>query len=104
MAAPDVLEALLCAVDDVNEQLPPQRRLARSGQVAIAGDGAELDSMGLVSLLIAADDRLCQILDEPISLVETLLGGETGSVPETLAELAARVASQHGEGLGSADL
>jgi hypothetical protein len=101
MAESPVLLALYAAVDAVNEQLPAGDRLARTGAAKISGDDAQLDSMGLVSFLLAAEQQLQGVLGGPVRLVEALVGDESGAIPETLLELAEVVSRRHGGSDGS---
>lgn len=53
-----VLDALLAAIADVNEQLPKERRLATAPNVVLCGEGGALDSLGLLNFMLAAERRL----------------------------------------------
>lgn len=53
-----VRDALFSAVDDVNELLPKDARLARSDATPLAGPDAQLDSIGLVNFIAAAEQQI----------------------------------------------
>ena len=44
------------AIDLVNQDLPPEIRVAQSRETVIAGSARELDSLGIVVLLRAVED------------------------------------------------
>ena len=44
-----VIQAVMDAIDELNEQLPKEERLEKSVDTALFGDGGSLDSLGLVS-------------------------------------------------------
>ena len=65
-----VIQALLRAVDEVNPQLPRGRKLARSLDAVLVGDASPLDSLGLVNLVVAAEEKVEQAFGVTVSLVD----------------------------------
>jgi len=57
------------AIDDVNQLLPVEHKLAKSTDESILGNTAVLDSMGLVNLIAAIEDRIAAELGVTLSLV-----------------------------------
>ncbi len=98
MSNQKILEALFVAVDVVNEQLPPQEQLDKTAATRISGEGASFDSMGLVSFILAVESQTAALFSQPLNLAENLLASETGSLPETLDELANFIADLGGSG------
>lgn len=88
----DILDAIYSAVDEVNLLLPPDKQLAKSAGTEIMGDGASLDSLGFLNLMMLAEGRLNEGPGEPVNLSERLLDGST-EPPRTLGDLAALVAT-----------
>ena len=83
-----VLAALYAAVDDVNLQLPPASRLAKSEGTALLGDAADLDSLGFLNLVLAAETQVNARCAPPVNLAERLLELDESSLPATLGALA----------------
>ena len=53
-----ILEVLFAAVDQLNQELPPERRLTKTRETVVFGPGGQLDSLGLVSFLVLAEQQL----------------------------------------------
>ena len=53
-----VLQALFCAIDDVNEMADPEQALEKSPKTMILGPMAVLDSMGYINLIAAVEERI----------------------------------------------
>lgn len=51
---------IFAAVDEVNTLLPRANRLEKSLGTVISGDGSRLDSLGLVNLIFAVEQKLEQ--------------------------------------------
>ena len=63
-----LLKAIYAAVDELNEQLEPERRLAKTEETLLFGDGAALDSLNLVNLVMAAEQQILEQLDLEVVL------------------------------------
>jgi hypothetical protein len=55
---PHVLEALLEAIDEVNAILPDSEKLERRATLALHGSDSRIESITLINLLVAAEERL----------------------------------------------
>lgn len=53
-----IQRAILSAIEEVNEILPPEMRLSSDPEAVIFGKGGKLDSLGLVNLVLAVEERL----------------------------------------------
>lgn len=87
-----ILAALYRAVDELNLQLPAERRLQKSAATAIVGDAAALDSLGFLNLVLLAEAKINESCTPSVSLAEHLLEDPEGDPPATLGALAALVA------------
>jgi hypothetical protein len=77
----DITAAVYDAVDEVNEQLPRQQRLAKDPSTPLHGPAATLDSLGLVNLIAATQTKIETALGVRISLVDgDLLAGGSGAL------------------------
>jgi acyl carrier protein len=68
----DILEAVLAAVRDTNVVLPPDRSLEASEQAGLLEPAGRLDSLGLVNLIVAVENRCQSALGTTISLVDAV--------------------------------
>ncbi len=68
----DTIQAILDdAVSELNRQLPPESRLdAGDADAVLLGEGGTLDSLSLITLFVAVEERLEQRLGGSLSLVE----------------------------------
>jgi len=53
-----VREAAFRAIDEVNLQLPKEQQIERSLDTVLFGESGNLDSMGLISLLVAVEEEI----------------------------------------------
>jgi acyl carrier protein len=53
-----ITEALYGAIDDVNRERPSDKQLAKSPETALYGSSSDLDSLGLVNFVVAAEQRI----------------------------------------------
>ena len=86
-----VAEVIFRAVDDVNEQLSKKQRLERSlGQVLYdASDGSQsLDSLGLVNLIVATEQRIEEEFGRTISFPEEWWAEGTAAPFKSIGTLA----------------
>lgn len=65
-----VTELVFAAVDEVNAQLPRAKRLDKSPDTVLTGEGARLDSLGLVNLLFNTEQQLEVALGVSVTLAE----------------------------------
>lgn len=74
MSVPErVRQAVEAAIDDVNLTLPEDRRLERSPEVVLVGEGGRLDSLGLVNFAVALEQRLKAEFQKTVSLTELVM-------------------------------
>lgn len=82
-----VLLLIFSAIDEVNQQLPPEKRLAKSETSLIAGSDGKLESLTILSLIISAEGLVDSALNTSVGLASALLESE-GTLPRTVGELA----------------
>jgi len=89
-----VVAAINSAIDDLNEVLEPDERLAKSAQVALIGQDARLDSLGLVNLIVLVEEKIQQQFGVGITLVDERAMSQSKSPFRTLGTLAEFVQEQ----------
>ncbi len=84
---PRTVRAIFAAIEEVNLQLPPEKRLPRSLDTPLYGNGGGLDSLILVNLLVASEDRLAEEFGSPISLTDRDLASRSDNPLATVGSL-----------------
>lgn len=93
----EILRAVYCAIDEVNLQLPENRRLRKSRATCIAGGSGSLDSLQLISLIVSIEEHLERICHVTVNLSdqEDIFSEENGAL-ETVAALTHYISSSCG--------
>jgi hypothetical protein len=86
-----VMRAVMEAVDDVNPGLPSHMRLEKSPETLLMGPGRTIDSLGVVTLLAAVEERLKEHCGLRLALDDTALFDAGADPLRTLGTLTARL-------------
>lgn len=87
-----VLQSVYHAIDAANEQLPPQDAISKTPTALLYGGSGPLDSLGLVSLVFALENRIETDFGHTLSLMaeSTTAANASGNDPfrtvETLVD------------------
>lgn len=65
-----ILQAIYHAVDEVNEELPKGKTLAKSPEAVLFGQSGQLTSLGLVSLIVAVEQNIQDEFAATITLAD----------------------------------
>ncbi|SRR5258706_11092389 len=65
-----ILGVLYAAVDQLNQELPPEQRLTKTSETVVFGRTGKLDSLGLVTFLVLAEQQLYDKFGVPVSLAD----------------------------------
>jgi len=89
--------AFFAALDEVNRLLPAERKVGKSLDVALLGADSDLDSLGLVNLVVALEQKIDDAFGVSVALVspESMSRKESpfrngGALVEYAAELVER--------------
>ncbi len=63
-----VLEAIFAAIEELNPQLAPERRLAGSEDALVFGEGAPFDSLDLVNFVMIVEQNIADATGRDIVL------------------------------------
>jgi len=66
----NLVAAIYRAVDWINGELPPDRQLIKARETRLLGSQSVLDSMHLVSLIVAIEREVEDIFGVPLTLVD----------------------------------
>ena len=98
----EVLRIIYLAIDELNPQLPPERRLEKSPGTALFGSGGRLDSLGLVSLIVAIEQAVEDQLAVTVVLADEKAMSQRSSPFQTVGALAGYVRARVEERAGGA--
>lgn len=87
-----ILGAIYIALDSVNDQRDPANRLAHAPSTPLSGPGG-LDSIELVNLIVATEDRISATLGQGISLADAISSETDHGALQTVGSLAQHISS-----------
>ena len=64
-----VQKTIFAAIDDINIMLPQDRHIQKLPDTALAGEDGGLDSLGVVNLIVAIEQKIQEQFQRTISLV-----------------------------------
>lgn len=74
MADPSSIEQIVFeCITSLNKQLPPEGALACDREAALLADGGVLDSLGLITLMVALEEALLAQKGVAVPLLDTLM-------------------------------
>lgn len=88
-----VLQTVMGAIDELNEQLPKEERLEKSVDTPLFGGGGKLDSLGLVSLITTLEQKIEKNFGMTATLLEDIALLEDENPFENVKSLSDYVAS-----------
>jgi hypothetical protein len=91
MRRDQALQAVYDAIDVVNRQLPEARRLAKSPDTIIVGPSGSLDSLGIVNLVLAIEERASELLGRPVELLDDTAFVDANGPFRSVGSLAGRL-------------
>jgi acyl carrier protein len=66
----EIARSLFNVIDEFNRTLPPEKRLKKAADTTFFGENGTLDSVGLVNLIVATEQRIEEDFGIPISLAD----------------------------------
>jgi acyl carrier protein len=82
-----ILQAIYDAVDEINEQLPKGNSLAKSPETVLFGQSGQLDSLGLVSLIVAVEQNIQAEFGSDVTLADERALSQRNSPFRTITTL-----------------
>ena len=68
----DVIASLYAVIDVLNEQLPKDRKLEKSPELALVGPDSAIDSLMLINLVVETEGRIAEKFGCEVMLVDLL--------------------------------
>ena len=87
-----ILQSIYTVIDDKNEELPDDQRLEKSPETVLFGQGAKLDSLGLVNVVVATEQQIEGDFGTLISLTDERAMSQRNSPFRTVGTLVDYVA------------
>lgn len=95
MSDPEKIRALiLSALDEVNQQLPPASQFKPSADTVLFGLGGVLDSLGLVNLIVAVEQKIEEEFGLALTLADERAMAQRHSPFRTVATFVDYIAQQ----------
>ncbi len=70
MELQDVLNVVLAAIQDLNEQVEPEQQLEVAPETRLLGRSSKLDSLGLVNLIVLVEEKIGDSFGAAITLAD----------------------------------
>jgi acyl carrier protein len=93
MQEAEILQLIYEVIDELNEQLPAESRLAKAPQTVLFGAHGKLDSLGLVNLITLTEQKVEDTLGTTIVLADERALSQEDSPFQTVASLSAYICS-----------
>lgn len=93
----EVIRVIFRAVDELNREMPEERRLEKSADAALFGRQSVLDSLGLVSLIVAVEQKIEDEFGISITLADERALSRSESPFLTIGTLADYICELSGE-------
>ena len=84
-----IIRFIYDAIDEINSQRPKGEKLKKVQETSLFGDASGLDSLGLVNLIVAVEDRINEKFELNIVLADENAMAAEHSPFQTVATLAA---------------
>ncbi|MGH8068516.1 MAG: hypothetical protein ACRERE_25430 [Candidatus Entotheonellia bacterium] len=83
----DILDLVYRVIDTTNRHLPPGKAIVKSPDAILFGESGNLDSLGLVNLIVNLEDEVHTSLGVPILLADERAMSQKKSPFRTVASL-----------------
>jgi acyl carrier protein len=83
-----VIQAIFNAVDEFNQQSPKGERLEKSVETVLYGESGKLDSLGLVSLIIAVEEKIEEEFGAAVTIADERAMSQVNSPFKSIGTLA----------------
>jgi len=90
----EMIRLIFDAIEEMNEYLPDEEQLEMSSETVLFGEEARLDSIGLVDLIVAIEQRIDDALGVSVALADekaVSLDNSPYRTVKTLANYASKV-------------
>ena len=89
----EFLNLIYAVIDEHNATAPKERQVQKAGDTILFGDGAKLDSLGLVSVIISVEERLVDDFGASVTIADERALSQSESPFRTIRTLAEYIRS-----------
>lgn len=79
-----ITQLVFRAIDDINQSLPAEQKVTKSNETILFGKGSNLDSLGLVNLIVATEQIIEEEFGETIVLANEKAMSQSNSPFKTV--------------------
>ncbi len=90
-------DVVYAAIDSLNEQLPPGRKLEKTPATVLLGSGGTIDSVGFINLIVLLEEKCQDKIGVSISLTGEADATEENSPFRNIGTLAEHICQLVGE-------
>jgi len=83
-----IVDCIYRAIDEINDQLPDNRKIAKKPEAVLLGQNTTLDSLQLVTLIVEIEQKIEDELDTTITLADEKAMSQKHSPFRTISTLA----------------
>lgn len=87
------IQAVTEAIDELNDQLPKEEKIQKSSDTVLLGDGGNLDSLRLISLVTTVEQKIEEKFGLTVTLLDDIAALENDNPFRTVSSLADYVTS-----------
>ena len=84
---PQITGAIYAAIDEINLQLPGDKKLEKSPDTILQGRASELDSLGLVNLVLITEENIEDLLGVTVNIADQRAVSQKNNPYQTVASL-----------------
>jgi len=84
----EVVKAIFGAIDQLNQQLPEEQHLEPVEDAVLFGEGGKLDSLGLINLIVAVEEKIENDFRATVTLADDEAMAPENRTFETVGTLA----------------
>lgn len=88
-----IVEVVYEAIDDINQQLPREQRLEKTVSSPLYGRTGSLDSLGLITFIVAVEQKIDEKLGIAITLADERIMAREGNPFDTVGTLVDRIST-----------
>jgi len=82
-----IMAAIYSAVDEINQTLPPENHIPKSEDTVLMGPQSAIDSLGVVLLIVAIEQKVSRALGRTVVLTNNMLVSAEENPFKTLGAL-----------------
>ena len=88
-----IIQAIFRAVEEINGQLPKEQQLAKSVDTVLIGQSGTIDSLGLVNMIVATEQKIEEEFGTGLTLADDKAMSQINSTFRTIGALADYISS-----------